>query len=69
MHTNSNIRTAQTVSFEIPVDSDALHDGENTIVLDFLPCTRTDQKTDWVALDMLAIEPLPEKKGMMIIVR
>ena len=44
------------------------HDGENTIVLDFLPPTRTDGKKDWVTPDMIAIEPLRPKKGTVIVI-
>ena len=45
------------------------HDGENTIVLDFLTPTRADGKKDWVAPDMIAIEPLKPKTGLVIILK
>ena len=64
-HTNNEV-TGNLVSFKIEPEDGLFHDGENTIVLDFLQPTRTDGKTDWVSPDMIAIEPLRPKTGLVI---
>jgi len=69
VHTNSEIRGRRTVEFDIPAESNVFRDGENTIVLDFLQPTRTDGKPDWITPDMIAIEPLRPKLGMMMVIR
>jgi hypothetical protein len=66
VHTNSSIATSQTVTFDVKVGSKVFRDGENTIVLDFLPVTRTDGNRDWVTPDMIAIEPLRPRRGLVI---
>lgn len=67
-HTNNEV-TGNLVSFKIEPEDGLFHDGENTIVLDFLQPTRTDGKTDWVSPDMIAIEPLKPKTGLVIILK
>ena len=67
-HENTDVR-GNLVSFEIEPEDGLFHDGENTIVLDFLPPTRTDSKNDWVSPDMIAIEPLRPKTGLVIILK
>ena len=67
-HENTGV-TGSLVSFKIEPEDGLFHDGENTIVLDFLPPTRTDSKNDWVTPDMIAIEPLRPKNPFAIIVR
>ena len=69
VHTNSDIVASETVAFDIKANSQVLMDGENTIVLDFLPVTRTDGNRDWVTPDMIAIEPLRPRSAMVIVVR
>ena len=69
VHENSAISASETVSFKIKQEAEVFHDGENTIVLDFLPSTRTDGQTDWVAYDSLEIEPLRPKSPFFIIIR
>lgn len=66
---NAAIATRKTFSVEIKPENSPFRDGENTIVLDFLPPTRTDNKTDWVTPDMLAIEPLRPKSPFVMVVR
>lgn len=67
-HTNNEV-TGNLVSFKIEPEDGLFHDGENTIVLDFLQPTRTDGKTDWVSPDMIAIEPLKPETGLVIILK
>ena len=69
VHTDSSVNGSRTVSFDISADSNVFRDGENTIVLDFLTPTRTDGKKDWVTPDMIAIEPLKPKTGLVIILK
>ena len=69
VHTNSDIVASETVAFDIKANSQVFMDGENTIVLDFLPVTRTDGNRDWVTPDMIAIEPLRPRSAMVIVVR
>ena len=69
VHTNSNFVASRTVAFDIKTNSEIFRDGENTIVLDFLPVTRTDGQPDWVTPDMIAIEPLRPRSAMIIVVR
>ncbi len=57
------------VSFQIRPEDEVFRNGENIIVLDFLPSTRTDGKNDWVSPDMIAIEPLRPKSPFFLIVR
>jgi hypothetical protein len=61
--------TNSFVSFKIEPENGLFQDGENTIVLDFLPPTRIDGKNDWVSPDMVAIEPLRPKNPFAIILR
>ena len=56
-------------TFDIPAKLNAFHDGDNEITFEFLPCSRTDGDTDWVAYDMVSIEPLKPKKGMTIVIK
>ena len=67
VHENTDVRGG-LVSFKIEPETGLFHDGENTIVLDFLTPTRTDGKKDWVTPDMIAIEPLRPKKGTVIVI-
>ena len=67
VHENTKI-DGSLVSFKVEPETGIFHDGENTIVLDFLTPTRTDGKKDWVAPDMIAIEPLRPKKGTVIVI-
>jgi len=68
VHENAKI-DGSLVSFKVEPETGIFHDGENTIVLDFLTPTRTDGKKDWVAPDMIAIEPLRPKTGLVILLR
>ena len=68
VHDNAKI-DGSLVSFKVEPETGIFHDGENTIVLDFLTPTRTDGKKDWVAPDMIAIEPPKPKTGLMIILK
>ena len=58
-------------TFDIPAELNAFQDGDNEITFDFLPCSRTDGDTDWVAYDMIGIEPLEPKlkRGFVIVVK
>jgi hypothetical protein len=75
VYTNSSVtwHTEQhhIQTFDIPVELNAFQDGDNEITLDFLPCSRTDGDTDWVAYDMIGIEPLEPKlkRGFVIVVK
>ena len=75
VYTNSSVtwHTEQrhTQVFDIPAELNAFHDGDNEITFEFSPCSRTDGDTDWVAYDMIGIEPLEPKlkKGFVIIVK
>ena len=68
VHENTEVR-GNLVSFKVEPEAGVFHDGENTIVLDFLEPTRTDSKNDWVSPDMIAIEPLRPKTGLVILLR
>ena len=68
VHENADVH-GNLVSFRIEPETGIFHDGENTIVLDFLTPTRTDGKKDCVTPDMIAIEPLRPKKGTVICFR
>jgi hypothetical protein len=75
VYTNSSVtwHTEQhhIQTFDIPAELNAFHDGDNEITFEFSPCSRTDGDTDWVAYDMIGIEPLEPKlkKGFVIIVK
>ena len=68
VHENKEVG-GSLVSFQIRPDDEVFRNGENTIVLDFLPPSRTDGKNDWVSPDMIAIEPLRPKSPFYLIVR
>ena len=68
VHENEEVGNS-FVSFQIRPEDEVFRNGENTIVLDFLPPTRTDGKVDWVSPDMIAIEPLRPKSPFFLIVR
>ena len=75
VYTNSSVtwhtENHHIQSFDIPAERNAFKDGDNEITFEFSPCSRTDGDTDWVAYDMIGIEPLEPKlkRGFVIVVK